>query len=143
MADIFEKVHIEMDNISKVLTELEKVKDKLDKEIVILAGIGSFLQNIYTGIENILKQILLHIGCNIPQSSSWHKDLLNIAVDQGLISNVTMEKIGKYLYFRHFFMHAYGFMLDENKLLPLANSIFVDYADFKAEIDFFLKQLQK
>lgn len=143
MADIFEKVNVEMDNISTVLAELDKVKGESDKEMVILAGIGSFLQNIYTGIENILKQILLHISCNIPQSSSWHKDLLNMAVDHGLISNETQEKIGKYLYFRHFFMHAYGFMIDQNKLMPLVNSIPDDYNSFKVEIEFFLTQLSK
>jgi len=141
MADIFEKVNVEMDNISRVLAELERIRDKSDKEIVVLAGIGSFLQNIYTGMENILKQVLLHIGCTLSQSSSWHKDLLNMSVDHGLISNATQEKIGKYLFFRHFFMHAYGFMIDEEKLLPLANNISIDYADFKSEIEVFLNDL--
>ena len=141
MADIFEKVNVEMDNISRVLAELERIRDKSDKEIVVLAGIGSFLQNIYTGMENILKQILLHIGCALPQTPSWHKDLLNLSVENGLILNETQEKIGKYLFFRHFFMHAYGFMIDQEKLLPLANNISIDYADFKREIEVFLNDL--
>ena len=54
MADIQKKVNAEIECIKKILFELKKVKDKPNKENVILAGIGSYLQDIYTGIENIL-----------------------------------------------------------------------------------------
>jgi len=142
MADIFEKVNAEMENISKVLSELEKVKDKPEKEVVVLAGIGSFLQNIYTGIENILKQLLQHIGIDIPQSSSWHKDLLNLSVEHHFISKETQDRLGKYLYFRHFFTHAYGFMIAENRLQPLVKDIFSVYDEFKIEIENYLQKLK-
>lgn len=141
MADIFEKVYAEMENISKVLSELEKVKDKPEKEVVVLAGIGSFLQNIYTGIENILKQLLQYIGTDIPQAPSGHKDLLNLSVEHGFITKTTQDRIGKYLYFRHFFTNAYGFMIEENRLQPLMNDIFSVYNDFKTEIENYLQKL--
>ncbi len=57
MANLREKVDVEMENISAVLAELEKIKDKSNKTIAELAGIGTFLHNFYTGIENIPKQI--------------------------------------------------------------------------------------
>jgi len=114
MADIFEKINAELENISKVISELEKTKDIPEKTIVILAGIGSFLQNIYTGIENILKQLLLHINVEIPQSTSWHKDLLSLSVEHSIITKEMLDKVGRYLFFRHFFSHTYGFKIDEN-----------------------------
>lgn len=51
MANIKEKIYAEMENITKVLIELEKVKDRPNKELVVLAGIGAYLQNIYTGMQ--------------------------------------------------------------------------------------------
>ena len=38
MANIKEKVYAEMENITKVLIELEKVKDRPNKELVVLVG---------------------------------------------------------------------------------------------------------
>ncbi len=69
MASLREKVNVEMENISIVLEELENIKDKPAKAPVELAGIGTFLHNIYNGIENILKQALGSKGIQIPNVS--------------------------------------------------------------------------
>ncbi len=143
MASVKNKILAEIENIEKVLTELEKVRDKPSKDLVVLVGIGAFLQNIYTGMENILKQMLLHQKILIPESPTWHKDLLNLAVDNNLISNETVDKIGKYLFFRHFFTHAYGFLIDEEKLKPLMEDISDIYSEFKREVDKYLSKVKE
>jgi uncharacterized protein YutE (UPF0331/DUF86 family) len=141
MVSIKEKVHAEMENIAVVLAELEKVKDRSQKELVVLVGMGAYLQNIYTGMENILKQLLLHKSSPIPDTPTWHKDLLNSAVEHNIITNETSDKIGTYLFFRHFFTHAYGFLLDEEKLKPLMDHIPTVYSEFKREIDNYLTKI--
>lgn len=138
MANLRERVSVEMENISIVLEELEKTKDKPDKTPVELAGIGTFLHNIYNGIENILKQILSSQGIQIPSSNSWHQDLLIQAADKGIITETTKKQLAKYLAFRHFFIHAYGFLLDEEELKLLTNNVFDVYSSFKTEIEAFL-----
>ena len=143
MANVKDKILAENENIEKILIELEKVKKKPSKELVILVGIGAFLQNIYTGMENILKQILLHQNLPIPESPTWYKDLLNFAFDNKIISKEILDKIGKYLVFRHFFTHAYGFFIDEEKLEPLMNNISEIYSEFKREIDEYLLKEQE
>ena len=143
MASVKNKILAEIENIEKVIIELEKVKNKPTKELVVLVGIGAFLQNIYTGMENILKQILLHQNISIPESPTWHKDLLNLAADNNFISKETVDKIGKYLFFRHFFTHAYGFLIDEEKLKPLMDNISDIYAEFKREIDEYLSKVKE
>ena len=67
MASLIEKVNVEMENISAVLKELKEIKDKPDKTLVELAGTGTFLHNVYNGMENILKQILNSKGIQIPK----------------------------------------------------------------------------
>jgi len=135
MVSIQEKIRAEMENITTVLTDLERVKDEPHKEPVVIVGLGAYLQNIYTGMENILKQLLLYNRIPIPNTPTWHKDLLNLAVEHGLITGETADKMGKYLFFRHFFAHAYGFLLDEAKLNPLMDNISNVYTEFKEEID--------
>ncbi|MDO9555794.1 MAG: hypothetical protein Q7J40_04350, partial [Atribacterota bacterium] len=52
-------------------------------------------------------------------------------------------KIGRYLFFRHFFAHAYGFLLDEAKLEPLINNASDLYSEFKEEIDNSLMRIER
>jgi len=68
MVSIEEKIHAEMENIATVLTEIERVKYMPHKELVVLVGIGAYLQNVYTGMENILKQLLLYNEIPIPNT---------------------------------------------------------------------------
>ena len=143
MASVKEKVLAETENIATVLIELEKVKDKPNKEIVVIVGIGAYIQNVYTGMENILKQILMHGKIPIPNTSTWHKDLLNLAVGHKIITKETADKVGKYLFFRHFFAHTYGFLLDEAKLEPLVNDLPDTYSEFKREIDHCLAAIEE
>ena len=143
MASVKEKVYAEMENITTVLSELEKVKDKPHKEMVVLVGIGAYLQNVYTGMENILKQLLLHKDISLPITPTWHKDLLNLSVEHNFITKETADKMGKYLLFRHFFVHAYGFLLDEAKLEPLMNNVSGVYSEFKKEIDEYLTEIEE
>ena len=140
MANLREKVEVEMENISTVLTELEKIKDKQNKTGVELAGTGTFLHNFYTGVENILKLILTTRGVSIPTSSSWHRDLLILASDEGIITGNTRKQLAKYLGFRHFFVHSYGFLLDEEELKMLTDDVFDTYSTFRGEINALLSK---
>lgn len=72
-----------------------------------------------------------------------HKDLLNLAVEHNPITGETADKIGKYLFFRHFFAHSYGFLPDETKLDPLMNSISNTYSEFKEEIVDYLRKIEE
>ncbi len=140
MADLREKVDVELENISAVLAELKKIEGKPDKTVAELAGIGTFLHNFYTGIENILKQILGAKGISIPTSASWHRDLLILASEEKIITETTRKQLAKYLAFRHFFVHAYSFLLDESELRLLVDGVFDTYAIFKEEIDAFISR---
>lgn len=95
MASLREKINAEMENVSIVLEELKKIKDKPNKTPVELAGVGTFLHNIYNGVENILKQILGSCGIQIPDSDSWHQDLLIQAEDRGIITEATEKQLAK------------------------------------------------
>lgn len=142
MVSLKEKINAETENITKVLIELDKVKDRPNKELVVIVGIGAYFQNIYTGVENILKQLLLHNNISIHDTPSWHKNVLNLSVQNNFITKETANKMGKYLFFRHFFTHSYGFLIDEEKLKPLMNNIFDTFYEFKKEINNYLSNIE-
>lgn len=123
MVDITRHVAAEKENIEKALGNLRDAMGRREKSVVELAAIATFLHNIYNGIENILKQVLKAKGTEIPKSDTWHKDLLNLSVSLGIIPEKLSDDLYEYLTFRHFFVHAYGFMLEEAHLENLANNI--------------------
>ena len=98
---------------------------------------ATLLHNFYNGIENILKLILKEIDIPLPEGSSWHKNLLKLAESNGIISKTTLQELGEYLAFRHFFSHTYALDLYADKLEPLVAKIKEVYSDFKRDVSLF------
>lgn len=123
MAELKIKIEVEFEHIEQLLAEFPKDSKLHQLSTLELAGVSTLLHNFYNGVENILKQILKEKGISIPNSSSWHRDLLNSAENELIISSTTKVKLGEYLAFRHFFSHAYALDLYPEKLEPLVNDI--------------------
>jgi len=143
MDELSREIEIEK---GRILTTLKALKDALEREertIIELAAIATFIHNIYNGVENILKRILKSKGITIPRSETWHRDLLNSSVTNKIISYELSRRLEEYLAFRHFFTHGYGVMLDEEKLIPLAENLPAVWENFESEINKFLNLLRK
>ena len=143
MAEISYKIKLEMDNISMVLSELKKVDDISTLSMLELAGVATFLHNVYNGVENILKLSLELRHVQVPTSATWHRDLLNLTVKHQIISQEVRDNIAEYMGFRHFFIHAYGFQLDYELIKSLAENVADVYFDFKSEIEQFLSRISE
>ncbi|MFH0795878.1 MAG: hypothetical protein V2A65_02335 [Candidatus Omnitrophota bacterium] len=135
MVELSKQIAAEKENVEISLSNLKDALRRTKRSAVELAAMATFLHNIYNGIENILKQVLKAEGCKIPKSETWHKDLLNLAVSDGIIPNKLAEELYEYLAFRHFFLHAYGFMLKETQVRGLANNIPNVWSEFISAIE--------
>lgn len=135
MDDLHRQILAEKENVETALGNLKDAMARKEKMVIELAAIATFLHNIYNGIENILKQVLKEKGIEVPASSTWHKELINISVSQGIIPEKLADQLYEYLTFRHFFVHAYGFMLDEAHLEVLADNIPEVWSQFMEEIE--------
>lgn len=140
MVNLLREIEAEKENVKEALANLNETIARKEKSIVELAAIATFLHNTYNGIENILKRILKAIGCEIPKSETWHKDLLELSVAKGIISTDLSEELYEYLAFRHFFIYSYGFKPDELRLNPLATKIFNVWSNFLSQTESFLKK---
>jgi len=139
MDKVSQEISIEKEYIEKTLRLLEEALDRSERSAIELSAIGSFLHHCYTGMENILKRILRFRNVEIPGTASSHKDLLNVAVDEHIISQELSDQLDKYRGFRHFFIHAYGVLLEEEELQPLAANLPEVWNQFEQEVENCLK----
>ncbi len=135
MDDITRKILAEKASIERVLVFLAEAMDREPRTIIEVSAMATFLHNAYNGIENILKLILKHRGVTMSPSASWHKELLNTAGSTGIIDETLKDELYHYLTFRHFFVHTYGFMLDDEQLRDLALNLPRVWTDFVRCID--------
>ncbi len=138
MNNLPKQILAEKENVETALDNLKKAMARKNKSVIELAAIGTFLHNIYNGIENILKQVLKIKDIKIPKSDTWHKELLDFSISNEIISKEISDKLYEYLSFRHFFIHAYGFMLEEAQLKDLADNIPQIWLQFLSKIESFL-----
>lgn len=123
MAELAERVAAELENIDSVLARLPAVESLPDVSELELAGVAALVQSFYNGIENIIKQVLRSRGEEPPTGESWHKQLIQMAVAAGVLSNASATDLREYLAFRHFFAHAYAFDIDLQRLEPLVRGL--------------------
>ena len=134
MAKINEQIDAELENIERVMAELPESGSLSSLSSLELAGVATLTHNFYNGIENILKKLILYKNMDVPHSHSWHKDLVNIALSNNIISSVTAKKLREYLGFRQFFNHSYSFDLDAERMTPLIKNISSTLTSFRNDI---------
>jgi hypothetical protein len=132
--------------LEKNLPLIEKARLAQLDEFNIVA-LGGMLQSFYGGVENIFKRIAKSIDNDLPQSKSWHKDLLDkMALPTNdrpqVISDLLREKLHEYLDFRHIFRSIYSFDLHWQKMEELVFGLEVIIQQLRNEINVFLKTLK-
>ena len=142
MDELLREVQAEKEYVLDTFRALNEALQRKEKTVVELAAISTFLQNTYNGIENILKRVLKFKGISIPVSASWHKDLLDLSVNNQIISLELSKRLDEYRAFRHFFIHGYGVLLDKERLMPLAESLPDLWKDFEFEIATFMESFK-
>lgn len=126
----------EFENIEAVLSELKSIvkTEKSNYSIAELAAIATFVHNVYNGIENIIKRILAFRKIDQKDTPTWHKDMLKMSLDIGVISGDLYNVLSNYLSFRHFFIHSYSLTLRWEELKPLVDDIESTLSRFKVSL---------
>lgn len=92
-----------------------------------LAALAQLLQNVYTEMEHVFKVIAEDVDGAVLNSSSWHRDLLDLMCDPGsrrpaLLSPALYEELNSYRTFRHFARNATVLVLEWDRMQPLVCS---------------------
>ena len=143
MASLSEKVEAELEQLGQALRELPAARRIGKLSVLELAGTASLLSSFYHGVENILKQALLASGVALPTGAAWHRDLLQTACGQGIVSAGTRDRLAPYMAFRHFFTHSYGFELEPERMRPLLADVRPVHMSFATEARQFVNRQEK
>ena len=92
--------------------------------LVQITALASVLHSFYTGVESIFAAIARSVDGSPPQGDQWHRELLgqmSSPTDRRppVISQDTRDVLEAYLGFRHFYRHAYSFLLDWQEMRGL------------------------
>lgn len=133
----------EFKNISMITDELFSVykPEKPDYTLGEKAAISAFIVNIYSGLENILKQILIFDKLDIADSPAWHEKVLKKANEIGIIPRDLYQIFSRYLAFRNYFIYAYVFNIKWEELKILVDAIREVLTKFKSEVDEYIQTI--
>ena len=107
----------------KIQKAVSMIDDLLAKKSISqyeVIALGTLLQNVYSGMEGIMRYQLQNLGIRMKKDENWHKNLLMQYRKNDIISDSQFDGLLRLLLFRHMHVHGYGFMLDEKRLRELA-----------------------
>jgi hypothetical protein len=130
----------EFDNIDKVANELFSLykPDKSDYTMPEQAAMAALVMNVYSGIQNILKQMLLFDKLDVRDSAEWHEKVLRKSGEIGILPPELFQILSRYLSFRNFFIYSYIFNINWEDLKALVEPIRDLVAKLKSEINEYL-----
>lgn len=141
----------ELKHISRLMDEyhdfLTKYSSQMDSYLLRVKA--SFMADFYMGVEKIFKIISEELNGGTPRGEGWHKKLLYTmtleieGVRPSVISEGLYQVLMKFLGFRHVVRQAYGFQLDEKKLMELEKIFEKTWKQFFREINKFCHFLVK
>ena len=121
----------------EIMSMLKSIMNNSELDEIQIRAAASSLHSIYNGIEKILLLKLKDLNpAYKADGSKWHAELLIKSNEYQLISIKLEESLREIMGFRHFYRHAYGFMLDKELLEPLILSLKNIFENFKKEINY-------
>lgn len=139
------------------LTELDQLKDRIqtvwekyktNADEFYLDSVALNLHGLYSGLEKIFLEVAKEIDENIPDGSSWHKELLDQMalkiknLRPAVISKESRDILDEYRAFRHVVRNVYANKYSAKKISILLDNFSEEYMRVKKEIQDFLNFLE-
>jgi uncharacterized protein YutE (UPF0331/DUF86 family) len=128
-------------NVDRIVGELTALygQGRPDYTLVEQAAMAAFMMNCYSGIENVLKQMLLYDKLEIDDSPGWHEKILRKAGEIGILPPELLQGLSRYLSFRNFFIYSYVFAINWDDMKPLVEGMRETAEQVRSEVqEYFL-----
>jgi hypothetical protein len=133
----------EFANIDTVAGELFSVykPDKSEYSLAEKASIAALVVNIYGGIENILKQMLIFDKLDVQDSPEWHEKVLRKAGEIGILTPELFQVLTRYLAFRNYFLYTYIFNINWDDVKALVEALKDLIEKIRSEVEEYLQTI--
>ena len=133
----------EFGNIDKVVNELFLLyrSEKPEYTFAEQAAIAAFIVNIYSGIEKILKQMLLFDKLDVHDSPEWHEKFLRKSSEIGILPPDLFQILSSYLAFRNYFIYTYLFNIKWENITALADTVNDVVGKLRSEINEYMQTI--
>lgn len=127
LRDLITIEFLEMDNTLALTDDLRRSLVDREPTVHELAAFGTYLHNLYSGVENTLKRFAAFHCVRLPDTADWHVQLLKMFADAPaaglpvLLPGPLMDQMSDLRGFRHVFSKRYASRLDWAKLSPLVD----------------------
>ncbi|MBC8414352.1 MAG: hypothetical protein ISR96_02405 [Nitrospira sp.] len=125
----------EFQSIDKVLGELQVVYVGEERTYTLSekAAVSTFIINIYSGMETVLKQMLVFDKLDVQDSPEWHEKILRKSAEIGILPPELHQMLVKCLAFRQYFMYSYVFNIKWDEVKVMTGAVVVMVESFKSE----------
>ncbi|MFW6016938.1 MAG: hypothetical protein ACOCRK_10915 [bacterium] len=145
------RIEGEFEEIKKLKERIEKAWQHVERndDDLYLDSVALNLHGFYSALEKIFQLIAQEIDGTVPESASWHQDLLlQMKTDikkirPAVISIDTYQKLEDYRGFRHIVRNVYTFNLSEKRVKPLIEDLDILIKGLGKEIEIFIEFLEE
>lgn len=144
-----DEVNDELDNIQKLLVEVNQIKSENLPEAISSRVYATLLMDFYTGVERIFQLIGGSMEEELPSGDDWHRQLLRQmslempGIRPAVIDKKFGEKLAQYLKFRHVVRNIYGFQLEKKKYQLLLNELPEIMEILKRKVRTFMQEMEQ
>lgn len=133
----------EFSSIDRIMNELFSVykPEKQDYSMAEQASVAALVVNVYSGTENILKQMLVYDKLDVSDAPGWHEKVLRKSNEIGILPPDLYQVLTKYLTFRNYFIYAYIFNIKWDDIKALVDVIKDVVSKFRSEVDEYISTI--
>jgi hypothetical protein len=133
----------EFGNIDRIVNELFSLykPEKSEYTLAEQAATAAFIVNIYSGIEKILKQMLLYDKLDVHDSPEWHEKVLKKSSEIGILPSDLFKILSSYLAFRNYYIYTYVFNIKWENVTALADTVNEVVGKLRSEINEYIQSI--
>ncbi len=133
----------EFNKIDIVLKEMHSVysAEKQDYTLSEQASIAAFIINIYSGVEKVLKQMLIYDRLDVSDAPEWHEIVLKKSGEIGILPPELSQALSRYLAFRNYFIYNYISDISLDDLKALAEAVGGLITTLRSEVDEYIQTI--
>jgi len=151
--ELIDRIRGEIADLEIVVERTERswaqAQEMADDQDAYLDSVALNLHTFYTGLERLFELIARHIDGSLPESKTWHHDLLLqmeddlVGVRPAVIAHDTAISLDKFRRFRHLVRNVYTMNLNPKKMSGLMLALPGLWSGLRAELEAFADFLEE